>query len=202
MLNEQIMKSTPFSRGIVSVSMVVILAIAAYNWTVSPQAKYLHAAEKYQVMTDNMEKKALSLKEDMGIKERKLESLKQELIEFKPDFFDPSGRIEFFSNLEFVAEQSGCNIRFLTFSSEFSVVTNELDMSRIIFTTESVGLQYTGKFTQVVQFLRYLNDHPKKISVSDLQIESPPDGGTTLDCSMNITIYITENKELATDEKN
>lgn len=201
MLSEQIMKSAPLSRGIVSVATVVILAIATYNWAVSPHTKYLHAAEKYQAVTDTMEKKTRSLKKVVSIKEKKLESLKQELVEFKVAFFDHAGRVKFFSNLETVAEQTGCNINLLTFSPDRPIVNDEMDIGNIMITAKSVGLEYTGKYAQIIRFLKYLNDHPKKVSVSDLEIESTRDGGTTLDCSMNITIYITENKELATDEK-
>lgn len=201
MLSEQIMKSTPFSRGIVSVATVVILAVATYNWTISPQTKYLHAAEKFQAVTNTMEKKTRSLKKTVSIKEQKLESLNQEMVEFKAAFFDHAGRVKFFSNLESVAGQTGCNINLLTFSPDRPIVDDELGMGNIMITAKSVDLEYTGKYAQIIRFLKYLSDHPKRVSVSDLEIESPRNGGTTLDCSMNITIYITENKELATDEE-
>ena len=202
MLSEQIMKSSPFSRAIVSASTVVILAIAAYNWAVSPQTTYLNAAEKYQTMTDTVKKKTLLLKKAVSIKEKKLKSLEQELTQFKTAFFDTSEGVEFFSNLESIAEQCGCNIKLSTFEPAHSMMDNELDMDGVVITARIATVRYTGKYVKVIQFLRYLNDHPKRISVSNLQIESPSDGSTILDCSMDITIYVTEDKEPDTDEKN
>jgi hypothetical protein len=201
MLSEQIMKSSPFSRAIVSASAVVIFAIAAYNWAVSSQTTYLHAAEKYQTMTNTVEKKNLLLKKAVSIKEKKLKSLEQELTQFKPDFFDPSGSIEFFSNLESIAERSGCNIKILTFEPARSMMLDEPDTDSIMITARNAMMRYTGKYVKVIQFLRYLDDHPKRVSVSNLRIESPSNSDTTLDCRMNITIYITENKEPETDGK-
>jgi Tfp pilus assembly protein PilO len=201
MLSEQIMKSSPFSRVIVSVSTVVILAIAVYNWAVSPHTKYLHAAEKYQTMADNVEKKTRSLKKVVSIKEKKLESLKQELIEFKTAFFTPSEGVEFFSGLEPIAEKTGCNIKLMTFGSARSMVIDESDTDSDMITVKIATLQYTGKYARVTRFLKYLNDYPKRVAVSNLRIKSPSNSDTILDCKMNITIYITENKEPATDAK-
>ena len=68
MLTEQIMKSSPFSRIIVSVSMVILLAVAAYNWAVSPQTTYLHASQQYNEINDMVQKKALLLRKSVSIK--------------------------------------------------------------------------------------------------------------------------------------
>ena len=201
MLSEQIMRSSSFSRVIVSVSTVAIFAIAAYSWAVSPHTAYLHATEKYQTMTDSVEKKTLLLARAVSTKERKLQSLKQELMESRKTFFNSSEGVEFFSDLESVAEQNACNIKLMTFKPARSVKVDEQDMDSAMITVRNAALRYTGKYGQVTRFLRYLNDHPKRICVSGLQIKSPPGGGTILECRMNITIYITENKESETDEK-
>ena len=201
MLSEQIMRSSPFSRVIVSVSMVAIFAIAAYSWAVSPHTAYLHATEKYQTMTDSVEEKTLLLARAVSIKEQKLESLKQELVECRKTFFNSSEGVEFFSDLESVAEQNAFNIKLMTFKPARSVKVDEQDMDSTMITVRNAMLRYTGKYVKVIQFLRYLNDHPKRVCVSDLRIKSPSGGSTILECSMNITIYITENKESVTDEK-
>lgn len=200
MLSEQIMKSSPFSRAAVSIATVVIIAIGAYNWAISPHTAYLHAEEKYQAMSDTVGKKTLLLKKTLSIKEKKLQSLEQELMEFKTVFFSASEGVDFFSNLESVAEQNGCNIKLSAFKSASSTVADKIDTDGVMITPRNVTIRYTGKYVQIIQFLRYLNDYPKRVSVSDLRIESPPDGGTILDCSMNIVIYIIENQEPVTDE--
>ncbi len=57
MLTDKVIKSSSTSKIIVSVCFVAIVTLAAYNWIVSPQTAYLHAAQQYEMMVGNAGKK-------------------------------------------------------------------------------------------------------------------------------------------------
>ena len=57
MLVNNLAKLRRSSRNAVSASLIVIAALAMYNWIVAPRAGYLSAAQRYEFVMDNMVKK-------------------------------------------------------------------------------------------------------------------------------------------------
>ncbi len=199
MLSEQIMRSSPFSRIIVSVSTVIALAVVAYNWAVSPQTTYLYASHQYTEMNDTVQKKALAMRNTVAIKKKKLRETREETNELKAAFFTPSQSREFFSGIQEMAENSGCNIELMTFKADRYKLTERSKINNVRFFQRRASVKFIGGYAQITEFLKNITDRPGHMSLSQLNISSSK-GVQGLICEMDIIIYISENKELIPDE--
>ena len=199
MLTEQIMKSSPFSRIIVSVSMVILLAFAAYNWAVSPQTTYLNASQKYTEMNDTVQKKVLVIKKSVAVKKKQLKATREKIDGLKSNFFTPSQSSEFFSGIEMLAENSGCNIELMTFKGNHRREPGDSKTDNVRFYRRCASVRFIGGYGQIIEFLKNITDCPENLSLSDLSISSL-EGVQGLVCNIDITVYISEDKELIPDE--
>lgn len=200
MLTEQIMKSSPLSRIIVSVSMVILIGLAAYNWAVSPQTAYLHASQQYNEMNDTVQRKTVMLRKLVAVKKKKLNAIKGQLTELESDFFTPSQGTEFFSNLETLAKQSGCNIEMMMFKADDRSLANETEIDSVRFYKKCASLKFTGAYGQIIEFFKNINECPARLSLGNLNIR-PSEDVQGLVCNIDITVYIREDKEPIPDEK-
>ena len=198
-LIEQIMKSSPLSRIIVSVSTVILLGLAAYNWAVSPQTTYLHASQRYDAMKDTLQKKALILRKSVAVKKRKLNAINEEITGLRSNFFTLSQSSEFFSGLENLADISGCKIEMMTFKAADCRSADGSEMDQVRFTERCASMEFAGGYGQIIGFLKTITDCPKRLSLEGLAIK-PSEGDGRLICNMDITVYISEGKELIPDE--
>lgn len=199
MLTEQIMKSSPLSRIIVSVSTVMFLALVAYNWAVSPQTSYLHASQQYTAMNDTVQKKALRMRKLMAVKKKKLNAAREKIDGLKSEFFTPSQSSEFFSGIETLAENSGCNIELMTFKANDCRVANGSKTDNVRFYQRCASVKFVGGYGQIIEFLKNITDCPGHLSLARLSISSSEDV-QGLVCKIDITVYISEDKESIPDE--
>jgi len=201
MLSEQIMKSSPFSRIIVSVSTVIALTVVAYNWAVSPQTTYLYASHQYTEMNDTVQKKVLAMRKTVAIKKKKLREAREETNGLKAAFFTPSQSREFFSSIQTMAKNSGCNIELMTFKADRYKLTERSKINNVRFFQRCASVKFVGRYAQITRFLKNITDRPGHMSLSKLNISSSK-GARKLICEMDIIIYICEKKELIPDENN
>ncbi|KKM14813.1 hypothetical protein LCGC14_1702300, partial [marine sediment metagenome] len=71
----------------VSVSTVALIAIAMYNWAVSPQTSYLQAAQRYETMMSDAGDKTTVIKNGIDGKKKELERLYEDIAATKDSFF-------------------------------------------------------------------------------------------------------------------
>jgi len=200
MLTDKIVKCSSTSKIVVSVSFVAIVTLATYNWIVSPQTGYLHAARQYEMIVGNAGKKTTFIKDQISTKEVEIEVLQREIAEIQNSFFSSQKATEFFMDIEPLSLQCNCNVDSLTFmADETHQGTNEDKSSPVILRHAAVDI--TGTYEDLMKFLGRLGNYPQRIAISDLRIESGPRNSDKLTCGMTITIYIVEDKEIITDEQ-
>ena len=200
MLTDKIVKCSSTSKIIVSVSFVAIITLATYNWIVSPQTGYLHAARQYERIVGNAGKKTTFIKEQIATKEVEIEKLQRETAEIQNSFFPPQKATEFFMDIEPLSLQCNCNVDSLTFmADETRQGMNKGESSPVIL--RSAIIEITGAYEDLMKFLGRLGGYPQRISVNDLRIEPGPRDSDKLSCGMTITIYVVEDKEIITDEQ-
>jgi len=199
MLMDKLGKTSPNTKIFISVSTIAIVAIAMYNWAISPQTSYLKAAQLYETMMSNASKKTVIIKNGIHAKKKELERLHQEIMATKDSFFNVKTSREFFSDIDPIASQSGCMIASLTFMSSSSVSAGEEKKVDSGITEKTAGLEFTGNYESIIKFLRRLSNYSQHIMIDNLVIESLGFGRKQLVCHMTITIYLIEEKELITD---
>ena len=201
MLTEQIVKSSQTSKIAISVCIVGIVGLATYNWIVSPQTGYLHAARQYEKMVANAGKKTQVIKSQIQAKEEELENLNAQTAELQSRFFASENAKEFFLDLEPLALSCGCSIDTLTFITDQNPSKDD-DEDKIDtgISTKHASVSITGVYENLVKFLRKLNGYSQRVSIRNLCIESDSNTKDELACDMVVTIYVAEDKENLSNE--
>lgn len=199
-LTETIMKSSQVSRIIISACIVAAVGLLTYNWAVSPQASYLNAAQRYETVSQDLDKKARIIGNQVRVKEIKRDKLLEKIKACRSSFFRTEQATNFFASLEKMADLAGCNLESMLFANE---VTDRLDKDnpespKVI--EKNAILKITGTYGQIVDLTSALKDYPLKVYISNLQIMSTGISTNKLSCSMNIKVYLTEDKELLLDD--
>ena len=200
MLTDKLIKSSPSSKIFVSVSTIAIVTLATYSWVVSPQVSYLHAAQQYKVIAHSTAQKATSIEDHVRKRKAELAGLHRQIDEIRDSFFTPDKAKEFFSDLELIALQCGCNISSLTFRSAGAVAAygdREYFPSVVLKRAE---ITFAGQYDGIIKFLEKLSAYQERISVGSLLIKVSPNNIEELICSMTITIYLIEDKETISNE--
>ena len=200
MLTDKLIKSSPSSRIFASASTIAIVTLITYSWIVAPQVSYLHAAQQHKAMSGNAEKRTISIRNQIHKSNAELTGLNQYIDEIRDSLFTSDEAKEFFSDLDLIALQSGCNISSLTFMSARATVPDagsEYFSSVILKGAEVI---FTGQYDTILKFLETLNGYRQRISIGNLVIKPNPNNTEDLLCSMTITIYLIENKETISNE--
>lgn len=199
MLMDKVGKINTNTKIFVSVSTVMLVAIAMYNWAVSPQTSYLQAAQRYETMMSDTGEKTTVIKNGIDDKKKELERLYEEITATKDSFFTLKTSREFFSDIAPILSQSGCMMESLTFMPSSTVSSGEDTEMDSGISEKRAAIVLTGQYENIIKFLRRLSGYSQHIMVNDLVIESLRSGGKRLVCHMTITIYLIEEKEIVTD---
>lgn len=199
MLMDKVGKINTNTKIFVSVSTVMLVAIAMYNWAISPQTSYLQAAQRYETMMSDAGEKTTVIKNGIDDKKKELERLHEEIAATKDSFFTLKTSREFFSDIDPISNQSGCMIESLTFMPSSKVSSDEDTEMDSGISEKRAALVFTGRYENIIKFLRRLSGYSQQIMVNDLVIESLRSGEKRLVCHMTITIYLIEEKEIVTD---
>lgn len=196
MLNSNIIKSGPATKIIVGVSFISIVALATYNWVISPQIAYLQAAEQYKVIIGGAGAKSTIILKNIDRKLIELDKLQQDVSRLENSFFTLEKAREFFSDIEPVAVQHDCAVE----SSDFmpSVSRKSGDVSDVTLSRAKIVL--SGNYKNITKFLEKIRDYPQRVVVSNLLIERTDKANGDLSCQIDITVYVIEDKETVTHE--
>ncbi|OQA01221.1 MAG: hypothetical protein BWY69_01447 [Planctomycetes bacterium ADurb.Bin401] len=182
------MNLTKWSKRNVTVSaFLIIMAIAIYNWFVTPHAHYLMAAQKYQQTIDSLNNKNKILNNDIRIRRKKLDNLKKEFEQEKQSFFDIEQAKTFLSNLQITAQQNGClveNIRFMPANN----VTDRKRENTIIHQYQS-DLTLSGDYGSIVKFINVIQNRPEKVWVESINFGTKNTANGDLGCDLKLSIY-------------
>jgi Tfp pilus assembly protein PilO len=199
-LTETIMKSSQVSRIVISTSLVAIVGLLTYNWAISPQASYLHAAQQYETVSQDVDKKVKILGNTVRVKEVKLKKLQAEMKSVGSSFFSAGQATDFFGQIEKISTAAGCNFESMVFINGETIVHDKNNLESPKITEKKVIVKVAGTYGAIVGFTSTLKDYPMTIYMSDLLIRSIGPSTDKLSCSMRLKVYITKDKELLLDE--
>jgi Tfp pilus assembly protein PilO len=200
MLKDKLIKSSRSSKIIVSIAIVAIVSMAAYNWVVSPMTAYLHASQLHETVMNSARQRAVRIESQMSIKQEELEKAEREMFYTQSGFFTTTRAKEFFLDLEPISVETGCDVL------SFEFVTNKRkrkgDASNsygIIAKSAEIG--FTGGYDNIIKFLKKLGSCPERFSINKINIESAGDNQSAgLMCQMTVTVYTLQEKEITVDE--
>jgi len=200
MITEQVVKSSHTSRIFIAVSIIAISALATYNWSISPQTRYLKATQNYKEMAKNVAQKTVLLKKHVKVDEKKFDQLTTDLEKSLSGFFTPEKLTDFFGSLDTIAAQTKCAIDNIEFEDDRPMETSKNHEAPCTVIMKSARIHFAGQYNNIIRFFTRLSDRPEQISLTSLDIKLPNFTQNILTCNMKITVYLIEDKEVDTNE--
>ncbi len=180
--------------------MLLIGIIAMYNWFISPNTKYLAAAQKYSKMMDSTEKQSKIILSELELRRKKLDNLTQEFEQKKQVFFDIDQAKTFLSGLQSESEKSGCPVTNLQFRPLQNIAVK--DNNSIDIGQYRIVMTFLGSYGNIVQFLNTLQNRPVKVWVDEINIGTKPSTNGYLSCDITLSIFTLKVKENKSNVKN
>ncbi len=187
------------TRNAIFAALAIIATIAMYNWILAPHVNYLSAAQQYETVVSKAVEKNKAIARDVENKTKKLEELYEQLAKSRNTLFAPGEAKAFFSDLQAVAEETGCTVRSLNLFVNKSISKDKRkqteDTSGIV--ADSATLSVTGQYDNIFNLVEKLQNHAKSIWMNSFEIKTIDFNSAQLKCDMTITIYIIQDKETA-----
>jgi len=194
MLSQNQIKAIRSSRNVVFSALVVIEAIALYNWIVRPHVNYLRAAQIYESVADKLAKKNQIISNNVTIRRKEHKELKERFEHIHIKLFDPVKAKEFFSDIQAMAEETNCVIYSLNFSPTDSALEAGQEVSSHITANHAI-LSAVGNYKDAVALINKLQGRSKQVWIDSISIEPISNNSEQLKCDITVTIYIIHSKE-------
>jgi Tfp pilus assembly protein PilO len=200
MLKDKLIKSSRSSKIIVSIAIVAIVSMAAYNWIVSPMTAYLHASQLHETVMNSTRQRVVRIESQMSKKQEELEKAESEMLYMKSGLFTTTRAKEFFLDLEPISVETGCDVQSFEFVKNNSKRKTNADNNYSVI-SKSAEIGFAGGYNNIIEFLKKLGSCPERFSINQINIE-PADNNRSvgLMCQMTVTVYILQEKEISVDE--
>jgi Tfp pilus assembly protein PilO len=200
MLKDKLIKSSQSSKIIVSITIVAIVSVAAYNWILSPLTTYLHASQRHKTMMNGALQRAARIELQINIKQEELEKAENEMSDAQGGFFTTARAKEFFLDLGPISVETDCDVLSFEFVKNNGRRKGDADNSYGIV-AKSAKIGFIGGYDNIIKFLKRLGGCPERFSVNEINIEPAGDNRQgNLMCQMTVTVYTLQEKEIIVDE--
>ena len=189
---ESLTKSSRSSRNVMLMALVLIGAIAAYNWTIAPHLNYLQAAQRYEITAENHAKKNKIVSSKVEADKKELAQLREKLKQVSARLFDQQSADKFFSSIQTIVQGENCQM----YSSQFSRTdhtSNDTPLQNVVL--HCANLEIAGGYGDLVALMGKLQDHPQQVNIDLEKIESAKDDSDLLICNVAVKAYVIQDKE-------
>lgn len=204
MLLDNLAKLNRPSRNALSGALVIIAAIAIYNWMVAPHATYLFAAQQYESVIGGVTKKNKILSNTIKVKEKKLQDLREQFAQLRRTLFTLDETKDLFSDLRVICEDVGCTVGSLDFiTSESGSRRRSVPLGAVAGQVEgdsdvaakSVALSVTGVYGNIIELIETMQKRTKGVWIDSIEMTALEGDSAKLNCDMAITIYTIHDKD-------
>jgi Tfp pilus assembly protein PilO len=183
------------TRTVVFAGLVIIAAVAMYDWVLAPHITCLSASQQYESVVNKAVEKNKAVARELETKTKKLEELYKQFDESRSILFAPGEAKALFSDLQAIAEEAGCTVHALNLIGNKSSSRDRQkteDTSDII--ANSATLTVSGGYDSIFGLVKKLQNHAKKIWLDSFEMKVVDLGSGRLECSMTITVYTIQDK--------
>ena len=196
MLIDNLAKLSRTSKNAFSASLIVITALAIYNWKVAPHATYLLAAQQYESVMDSVVKKNKTISSRVEVKRKKLQELREQSSQLHSTLFSPDKAGEFFSDLQAISEETGCIVY------SVNLMTNKQSPNRDGQLRDSLGLEtknavlsVVGVYRNITKLIERLQSRTQKVWIDSINLRTLQNNPEQPRCDITITICIITDEE-------
>ena len=198
MLVHNLAKLSRSSRNAVSASLILIAALAMYNWIVAPRTNYLLAAQRYEFVMENVVEKNTSIGNKVETRKKKLQELREQSAQLQSTLFTPEQAREFFSDLQAISEQTGCIVYSINLIANKQNPNKDgqlQDTAGIV--TKSAVLNVVGVYKNITNLIKRLQSRTQKVWIDSVRLRSLDNKSDQARCDITITICALTDKESA-----
>lgn len=186
------------TRTTVFSALIIIATIAMYDWIVAPHVTCLFASQQYESVVSKAVEKNKVVAREVETKTKKLEELYQQLARSRSTLFAPDEATAFFSDLQAIAEETGCTVNSLNLvGSKPSSRDKQKTEDTSGVTANSATLTVSGRYNSIFGLVKKLQNHAKKVWLDSFEMKIIDFSSGRLECSMTITIYTIQDKGAA-----
>lgn len=200
MLINYLAKLSRSSRNAVSAALIIIMAIAMYNWAIAPHTNYLFAAQRYESVMGNIAEECKVIHETVKSKREKLQKLREQFAELQSALFTPNKAKEFFSDLQVLSEEAGCTLYSLDFAADNPDFEGKQASDALSIAAKRAMLGVVGTYSNVIKLVERLGVRTQKVWIDSVKMEALNDDAAQLKCDITITIYTIKDKEATVHE--
>jgi hypothetical protein len=147
--------------------LLVIGAVAMYNWVVSPHVAYLHAVQQLEPAVERMAAENERIRRSLGPDIRRLQSVRRERAGVQEGLFADTELIALIRNLPALVEQTGCTVVVADFTGGGDPGADP----DAAFTIRHAGLTVRGTLDQITALLDRLQKHRPKVWIDAFRME-------------------------------
>lgn len=195
MLINKVAKMSRSSRNTMSASLVVVAAIAMYNWIVAPHTSYLLAAQRHGEVISEIAERNEAVRAALELKRGELRALQDKSELLASMLFTKDKARQFFSDLQVISEQSGCSVDSVNFiKGQRGDKSERLEDITGAAATSAV-LSVVGAYGDVVKLLERLVARTEKVWIDSVKMQVLDYRSVVPQCDITITIYTIQDKE-------
>jgi flagellar biosynthesis/type III secretory pathway chaperone len=177
------------------VAVIVLIAlIALYRWSITPHLQYLLAADKYGIVTKEIEKTTKNIDKELQISRRRLDEISEQFRQEKQEFFEIDAAKSFLENLQSTVEGKRCFVETLKFLPAKQITVedgNSLDIQQY-----HVNLAVSGRYQDITELLDSLQNRKQKVWIDTINLHLKDQAADYLLCDMSLSIYVLKGKEI------
>ncbi len=183
---ENLTKTTRSSGNILLAAILIIAAVAVYKWTIVPHTNYLSAAQRYDMTLDGIARKNKFIKTNIKVQQEKLKKLQKKFEQLNSRLFTLTKATEFFSDIQSIAEETGCQISSVNFS--LANPGNRAKTTNVYM--KQARLDIIGSYENITKLISRLQNRPQQVKVDAISIKPIRQIPGKLNCDAAIVIYI------------
>jgi Tfp pilus assembly protein PilO len=183
-------------RNALIIAILAIAAVAIYNWFVTPQTRYLAAAQKYKETVDSMKQASIIMSKNQKLNRKELDEHTQQFEQQKQDLFDVNEAKDFLANLQSAAEKSDCTVANLKHSSVREIAVKDSNSVSVYFYQNQVNMRFLGRYENIIEFLNTIQNRTAKVWIDSINISMKNITSNYLTCDTVLSIYTMDIKEI------
>jgi len=192
---ERWIKSNVSSKYILIAAVVLIGAVAFYNWVIVPQTGYLMAAQKYESVAAELAKKSQKVNKSVQRAKEDLSELQKKFKQFHTSLFDPNGADKFFSGIQNVAEDVKCVVNSLNLTPIYQSSKTGGSGAVNGITSRRATLSIAGNYRSIIKLMNKLQERPEQVRIDSVSIKPIDNNSDRLKCDMAVTVYVIRGNE-------
>jgi hypothetical protein len=178
-----------------SAALIIIGALALYNWVLWPHLGYLHAMQKLGAVVDRVAEERDRICSTLDAKVGQWHTLQGELAELDEGVFTAEQAKAFVRGLLPLVEESGCAVVRADFAGDGKTTRIEDPNQTLVIEVSHLNLDALGQPEQISALLQRLRDHRPRIAVDSCQVEFSDRDSGRIECNLVLTLYTAGNRK-------